>query len=219
MCCVQAESPGRELNPGPPRYEGGALAVLSYRGERNNLVSFTGTTSAVARCATGCNTQRLKGEVAVARHATPLRYRARSRVLLLAGLALAAVVAVALLVTRPGHQHPAPQRLAGSPTRTVAAVPTFSTAASPGLLRSRPATPAHSTASPAPRNPTLVYTVHPGDNLTVIAAWFKARGFQPVYAWNRTVIGQDPNLIFPGQRIIVVPGGPVRVAVGKPTVR
>jgi hypothetical protein len=53
--------------------------------------------------------------------------------------------------------------------------------------------------------------VQPGDNLTVIAAWFHVRGFQPLYSWNQSVIGRNPNLIFPGQKIIVVPGGSVSV--------
>jgi hypothetical protein len=49
----------------------------------------------------------------------------------------------------------------------------------------------------------VTYTVKPGDNLTVIAAWFNQHGYQPVYDWNKTTIGADPNLIGPGQVLIV----------------
>ena len=59
--------------------------------------------------------------------------------------------------------------------------------------------------------PSKTYTVQRGDNLWDIAQWFDLQGYRPLYAWNETVIGQNPNLIFPGQKIVVVPGGPVSV--------
>ena len=53
------------------------------------------------------------------------------------------------------------------------------------------------------RSTEITYTVRPGDNLTVIATWFHQHGYQPIYDWNRTVIGQNPDLIKPGQVFIV----------------
>lgn len=50
---------------------------------------------------------------------------------------------------------------------------------------------------------TVNYIVKPGDNLTIIAAWFKINGYAPLYGWNAKAIGADPNLIKPGQILIV----------------
>lgn len=65
-----------------------------------------------------------------------------------------------------------------------------------------PATPTETStpkAKPTPRS--ITYTVVPGDTLVSIAAWFKQHGFEALYAANRAVIGDDPNLIRPGQVI------------------
>ena len=62
--------------------------------------------------------------------------------------------------------------------------------------------------------PPKIYTVKPGDTLSDIAQWFDLRGYRPLYDWNKTVVGQNPDLIFPGQRVVVVPGGPVSVRNG-----
>ena len=44
--------------------------------------------------------------------------------------------------------------------------------------------------------------VKPGDYLSAIASKHGvAGGWQALYALNRTVIGKNPNLIFPGQRL------------------
>ncbi|HVN11046.1 MAG TPA: transglycosylase family protein [Kineosporiaceae bacterium] len=46
------------------------------------------------------------------------------------------------------------------------------------------------------------YVVRPGDYLSAIAARHRVPGaWQALYALNRQVIGQDPNLIFPGERL------------------
>jgi resuscitation-promoting factor RpfA len=46
------------------------------------------------------------------------------------------------------------------------------------------------------------YVVQPGDYLSAIASEHRvAGGWQALYALNRTVIGKNPNLIFPGQRL------------------
>lgn len=50
---------------------------------------------------------------------------------------------------------------------------------------------------------TVTYIVQPGDNLTVIANKFMLAGYQPLYGWNAQTIGTDPNLIYPGQVLVV----------------
>ncbi len=55
---------------------------------------------------------------------------------------------------------------------------------------------------PAPQPRT--YTVKPGDTLSGIAAALGLTGWQTLYEANREVIGGDPNLIFPGQ-VLVIP--------------
>jgi nucleoid-associated protein YgaU len=64
-----------------------------------------------------------------------------------------------------------------------------------------PTTSPSTTATAAPTEVT--YIVKPGDNLTVIAAWFHQHGYLPLYDWNKTAIGQNPNLIRPGQVLVV----------------
>lgn len=53
---------------------------------------------------------------------------------------------------------------------------------------------------------SLTYVVKPGDNLSVIAAWFKLHGYGSLYDWNKSVIGSNPNLIYPGERITISNG-------------
>ncbi|MFD4942610.1 transglycosylase family protein [Streptomyces sp. NPDC058239] len=60
-------------------------------------------------------------------------------------------------------------------------------------------TPAKPTTVPGKRES---YTVTSGDSLSAIAASEHVRGgWQHLYAANRTVVGDDPDLIFPGQRL------------------
>lgn len=49
----------------------------------------------------------------------------------------------------------------------------------------------------------LTYTVKPGDNLTIIAAWFHLHGYGALYDANEAVIGANPSLIHPGQVITI----------------
>ncbi|WP_299531956.1 peptidoglycan DD-metalloendopeptidase family protein [uncultured Streptomyces sp.] len=52
------------------------------------------------------------------------------------------------------------------------------------------------------------YTVAGGDSLSRIAAAERLQGgWQGLYAANRTVVGDDPDLIFPGQRLTLAPAG------------
>ena len=90
----------------------------------------------------------------------------------------------------------------GSPTSAAPSAPASEVPATTASAASASPAPA-STALSAAQPSNVTYTVKRGDNLTVIAAWFNAHGYQPVYAWNRTVIGQDPNLIKPGQVLVV----------------
>lgn len=68
--------------------------------------------------------------------------------------------------------------------------------------------PARPDARPAQATPTHVpgkrdsYTVASGDSLSGIASAQRVRGgWQGLYAANRTVVGEDPDLILPGQRL------------------
>ncbi|ATY99434.1 transglycosylase family protein [Streptomyces cavourensis] len=67
-------------------------------------------------------------------------------------------------------------------------------------------------ALPAAATPTHVpgkrdsYTVASGDSLSGIADAQRVRGgWQKLYAANRTVVGDNPDLIFPGQRLSLTP--------------
>ncbi|MEV8444443.1 transglycosylase family protein [Streptomyces parvus] len=88
----------------------------------------------------------------------------------------------------------APQS-AGSRTAQAAAAPQ---SAPPRKAQTRPAeaTPTH---VPGKRD---AYTVATGDSLSGIASEQRVPGgWQGLYAANRTVVGDNPNLIFPGQRL------------------
>lgn len=76
-----------------------------------------------------------------------------------------------------------------------------------GLQGSAPETPAPNPQPPKPANPQPAgrYTVVKGDTLSAIAARH-GTSWQAVYAANKSVIGPDPNKIFPGQ-VLVIPNG------------
>ncbi|WNI20912.1 transglycosylase family protein [Streptomyces sp. ITFR-16] len=88
--------------------------------------------------------------------------------------------------------------------------------------KAAPKTPKAHTSS-APATPTTVpgkresYTVTPGDSLSGIAAdRHLDGGWQRLYAVNRKVVGEDPDLIFPGQRLSLDPAGTPRTAEAAP---
>ncbi|MFF5455182.1 transglycosylase family protein [Streptomyces sp. NPDC012950] len=100
------------------------------------------------------------------------------------------------------------------------------TASLPGqrALPERPARSASPTTVPTVRE---MYTVTPGDSLSKIAREENVRGgWQRLYDTNRPVVGDDPDLIIPGQRLtlrIAAPKKPERptkaeqpARVGKP---
>ncbi|RLV71058.1 M23 family peptidase [Streptomyces sp. CBMAI 2042] len=77
--------------------------------------------------------------------------------------------------------------------------------------------------TPAAATPTHVpgkrdaYTVASGDSLSGIADAQRVRGgWQQLYAANRMVVGDDPDLIFPGQRLSLIPRGGEGADVRKP---
>ena len=80
---------------------------------------------------------------------------------------------------------PAAAGAAASPTASAASaaiLPPASAASAAPMVATAPATPATTAAPPAATASShqVTYTVQPGDNLTVISAWFHAHGYQPV---------------------------------------
>lgn len=67
-----------------------------------------------------------------------------------------------------------------------------------------PATPAGSTANRPATSSQRDYTIKSGDSLSKIAREFygNADGWQKIYQANKDKI-KDPNLIYPGQKIII----------------
>jgi nucleoid-associated protein YgaU len=63
-----------------------------------------------------------------------------------------------------------------------------------------------SKAKKVPAKARITYTVKVGDTLSGIAEWFKLHGYGALYDANRAVIGSNPNLIFPGERITISNG-------------
>lgn len=62
----------------------------------------------------------------------------------------------------------------------------------------------------APFGCVTVYKIKPGDTLWDIARTFTVHGaYLTLYQWNQSAIGRDPDLIFPGQVVIVDPTGKV----------
>jgi len=60
---------------------------------------------------------------------------------------------------------------------------------------------------PNEKDPPTVYTVQSGDNLTKIAQKYKKDGvdvtWNDIYEKNKDTIGKDPNLIHPGQELVI----------------
>ena len=83
-----------------------------------------------------------------------------------------------------------------------AAMPAAVPAAPPAAVPAPAAAPGKVAQKPAATKP-ITYVVKRGDNLSSIAAWFALRGFGELFEGNRGVIGDDPDLIFPGQRITI----------------
>lgn len=101
----------------------------------------------------------------------------------------------------PGSAGPAgPAGPAGTP----GAAGTPGKAGPPGKPGSPPPHPGHRPPTPAPKphpGKTQYYTVRPGDSLSKIAAQFHLPNWQALYNMNRAVVGGNPNMIHPGQRL------------------
>lgn len=76
---------------------------------------------------------------------------------------------------------------------------------SAGTPTGTPAPPSPAPKPAVPPTPKLsTYTVVPGDNLSAIAARLGVQGgWQALYNQNKTVVGANPNLIYPGQKLNV----------------
>ncbi|MFF8841780.1 transglycosylase family protein [Streptomyces sp. NPDC015127] len=92
----------------------------------------------------------------------------------------------------------------------------------PGIAPAGPAEPERLRGSERAASPTTVptrregYTVARGDSLSRIAEQERVSGgWQRLYAQNRAVVGDDPDLIFPGQRLVLrAPAAPVKERPG-----
>jgi hypothetical protein len=60
-------------------------------------------------------------------------------------------------------------------------------------------------ATPGPTPGSFVVTVTPGETLSGISAWFTTNGYQAIFAANEAELGPNPNLIRPGEQIVVTP--------------
>ncbi len=141
--------------------------------------------------------------------------------LVIGGLVLAGGIALIVVLGRSGGSgHDTGDRAAGARVSGSAASPsTSSTRPSHASVPTSTAAPTSASSTPTATKPTarkparpVVYTVKPGDNLTVIAAWFHQHGYVDLYQRNRKVIGDNPNLILPGQRIVIGAGGRMTLA-------
>ena len=64
----------------------------------------------------------------------------------------------------------------------------------------------HGSSTQAHASSSITYTVKPGDTLSGIAEWFKLHGYGRLYNANQSVIGSNPNLIIPGERVTISHG-------------
>lgn len=153
--------------------------------------------------------------------------RNRAGALMVAGLVLVILIlsAVASKTTPSGHD----QARAGKPTIVQSSVPNAprsssgaphsdSTSDSPSCTGSltqpqlttmlREGQARHTRV--APFGCVTVYKIKPGDTLWDIARTFTVHGADlTLYQWNQSVLGLDPDLIHPGQVVIVDPTGAV----------
>lgn len=120
-----------------------------------------------------------------------------------------AAVNVADVSSPQAAPSPALPFASATPSATASPTPSATPSPKPKPTASPKPKPVATTAVPAkakPR-PPKTYTVLPGDNLFVIAAWFKLQGYGDLFERNRAVIGDNPDLIRPGQTITISEGG------------
>ncbi len=103
-----------------------------------------------------------------------------------------------------------PSAVTPAPTTSSSSAPTISiapiTSAPPAATVPSTSRAARPTSGGTSTTRPITYVVHPGDNLTVISQWFKLHGYGSLYERNKAVIGDNPNLIFPGQKITISGG-------------
>jgi nucleoid-associated protein YgaU len=98
---------------------------------------------------------------------------------------------------------PSPAAPTVMPGHTPASTPRATTAAKkPRVMTAQKKTK----VKKAPVKSSITYVVKPGDTLSGIAEWFKLHGYGALYNANRSVIGSNPNLIFPGEHITITDG-------------
>lgn len=144
------------------------------------------------------------------KHSTKVDYRKRyiwaGVSIVLMGVLVALIPAgIDLTATSPG------KGMAGASTSRSAETLTNSIplTTTPPIDRAAPRSPVPTgppittTPTPMPTTNLINYKVVPGDNLTTIAAKFKVAGYVPLYQWNLTVVGKNPNLIRPGTVLVI----------------
>ena len=120
------------------------------------------------------------------RHKRARKLTAILAVAVLVGLVGALIISV---TTTPGP--PAPRHVATAPANN-------------GTSADQPRMPALPDITQPPTHAIEHYTVRAGDNLTVIAANHHMSNWHALYHANATTVGSNPNLIFPGQ-VLVIP--------------
>ncbi len=108
-------------------------------------------------------------------------------------------------LTEVQDSSPSPsQRQSSSPAPAPSPSASASAAGEPMVATS--ASPTASASAPGTVKP-ISYVVKKGDTLSDIAHWFMLNGYQELYQANINVIGENPNLIYPGQRITITRSG------------
>jgi resuscitation-promoting factor RpfA len=95
-----------------------------------------------------------------------------------------------------------------TPSDSPSSLPTMAPSAAPARTATSTAMAASASARAAMPHATgtITYTVKSGDTLSGIAAWFNLHGYGALYAANMAVIGANPDLIIPGERITISKG-------------
>jgi nucleoid-associated protein YgaU len=153
---------------------------------------------------------------------------------LLFGIAIFAVLAAiggTYFGLRGGSGKGASEQVSGSPVTTASpptgsTTPASTTTVAPATIPTTASPPTTARSFAATSKPiavaggtfvviggevSLTHVVAPGDTLFAISQWYKLMGgYAMLYKWNHSVIGTNPNLIFPGEVLtITVPGADI----------
>ena len=143
-------------------------------------------------------------------------------VVLVAGAAVAVALPSSMMFWR-GSAHPTAEPAYATSAPSATSSPSGAPASSPpspsGLSTTAPSAsptpPSKQPATPRRKRTAITYTVKRGDTLSGIAAWFKLHGYQQLFTKNRGVIGSDPDLIRPGERITINRDGAMTITRSK----